>query len=193
MLGNSAGWIDITVPIRRGMPLWPGDPEIGLETVEKPDYRVTSLSMSVHTGTHIDAPRHFFAAGPSIDAMPLETGMGRARLIDTATAVGVEEVRRALPCERLLVRCGGYILPQAAEAIAAAGVRLVGVDSLSVDPLDSREYPAHKTLLAAGVWIVELLDLRDAEPGGYDLICLPMRIAGADGAPARVLIRPLAE
>ncbi len=190
---NSAAWIDVTIPIRHGMPLWPGDPEIGLETVEKAHYRVTSLRMSVHTGTHIDAPRHFFADGPSIDAMPPEAGVGRARLIRAGEAVTAEDVTRALPCERLLIRCGGYILPEAARAIAAAGIGLVGVDSLSVDPLDSTGYPAHKALLGAGVWIVELLDLSRAQPGDYDLICLPLRIAGADGAPACVLIRPLAE
>jgi arylformamidase len=99
----------------------------------------------------------------------------------------------ALPCERLLVRCGGFLTTEAAHAIAAAGVRLVGVDSLSVDPLDSTDYPAHKTLLSAGVWIVELVDLSAVEPGAYELICLPLRISGSDGAPARVLLRPLAE
>lgn len=191
MQSHENQWIDISVLIRHGMPLWPGDPDIGLETAEKTVYRVTSLRMSAHTGTHCDAPRHFFASGASIDAFPPEAGIGTARVIQTDGPV--TEAALGQMGERLLFKGAPYIEPAAARAIAAAGVRLVGIDSLSVDPVESTEYAAHKILLGSGVWIVELLDLSAAMPGRYELICLPLKICGSDGAPARAFLRRLAE
>jgi arylformamidase len=158
--------------------------------------------MSAHTGTHVDAPLHYFIHGAAVDAMPLEVGFGPARVIEIRDClrIGRQELeqyslRRG---DRILLRTQrptrfpDYVslTPEAAEYMVACGVVLVGIDTLSIGSADEGGAATHCTLLAASVWIVEGLDLSEVEAGEYDLVCLPLRIAGADGAPARVLIRP---
>jgi arylformamidase len=210
-----AGWIDASVPVRDGMVHWPDDPPVEISramSIAAGDAaNLTRLAMSAHTGTHMDAPRHFVDDGETIEAMPLEVGIGPARVIEIADprAVTEDELReRGIEgAERLLLRTRNsdrawweepfdagfvHIEPAAAELIAAAGVRLVGIDYLSVGG-EQGGAETHRALLGAGAWIVEGLDLSRAGAGEYELLCLPAKLAGSDGAPARVLLRPAGE
>ena len=206
------GWIDVSVPLRHGMVHWPDDPpvEIGLgQSIAGGDpANVTRVSMSAHSGTHMDAPRHFLTDGPGIDAVPLEAVIGPARLIEIEDPelVRERELRRhgLQRGERILLKTRNcarawweegfdasfvHIEPAAASRLAESGIRLVGVDYLSVGG-EKTGTETHLELLGAGIWIIEGLDLTGVGAGEYEMICLPLRIAGADGAPARVLLRP---
>ena len=215
MAAAADGWRDVSVPVRDAMVHWPDDPpvEIGLSlSIAGGDpANVSRVSMSAHTGTHMDAPRHFIDDGAGIDAIPLDAVMGPARVIgiEDPTAVTAGELARhdLRPGERLLFRTRNserrwweegfepgfaHIDPGAARALADAGVRCVGVDYLSVGGM-TEGAETHLALLGAGIWIIEGLDLTRVEPGSYELICLPLRLVGADGAPARALLRPIAQ
>lgn len=177
-------WIDISTPIGDGMAHWPGDPEVRVErisSIEADGSNVTALSMCAHTGTHMDAPCHYIAGGLGIDAMPAEVGLGPAR-------VTAEMPLKCRPGERILYK-GEALTLDAAERLARCGARLVGIGSLSVGPGGEEGDAVHRALLGAGVWLLEGLDLSGIEPGEYELLCLPLRIAGADGAPARAFLR----
>jgi arylformamidase len=206
-------WIDISVPLRSGMVHWPGDPAVviqRLQDMERGDRcNVSTLSLSAHTGTHMDAPLHFLPHSAGIDALPLEATIGPARVIEIAdreavkpTALRSHRIRRG---ERILFRtpnsdrCWGtdafvedytYVTREAAEYLVERGVRTVGIDYLSVGGFHRDGAEVHRILLGAGVWIIEGLDLRRVRTGRYELICLPLRILGADGAPARAALRP---
>jgi arylformamidase len=178
-------WIDISTPIRNGMPHWPGDPDVRVDliaSIQSGGANVTAVSMCAHTGTHMDAPRHYLPDGATIDQMPPDAAIGPARV----TAGLPLDCR---PGERILVK-GAILTLEAAQQLARCGVRLVGVDSLSVGPGGGEGDAIHRVLLAAGVWLLEGLDLGAVEPGDYDLVALPLRIAGADGAPARAFLTP---
>jgi arylformamidase len=179
-----ARWIDVSMPLSAGMPHFPGDPEVRIERNVEKGCSLTTLSMSAHTGTHMDAPLHVLAGGASIDQIPMEVCIGPARVIELGSALpGIQAG------ERILCKAKSAFTEAQARFFAARGTLLAGIDSLSVDSLDSASLPVHHILLRAGVWIVEGLDLSQVEPGEYDLICMPLRIAGADGAPARALLR----
>jgi arylformamidase len=171
----------------------------------------STLSMSAHAGTHIDAPLHFVKRGRSVDALPLDATVGPARVIvirnrDRITA---EELRphRIREGERLLFKTRNsarrrpgvffrnYVAigPDAAEYLAARRVRAVGIDGPSIAPLDEHMAGVHRALLRAGVWIIEWLDLRGVPSGSCHLVCLPLRIVNGDGAPARAILRPKAQ
>jgi arylformamidase len=193
---------------------WPGDPEVKLERTksiaEGEEYNLTRVSMSAHTGTHMDAPLHFFEDDPGIEALPLEMVMGPARIVKIE---GEEPIDRG-HVEELDLRSGERVLfrttnsdrpwwdrdfapkyvhvsLEAAELLGEVGVALVGVDYLSVGAYEGDGAETHRALLGAGVWIVEGLDLSEVDPGDYELVCLPVKLVGSDGAPARVLLRPL--
>jgi arylformamidase len=201
---------DVTRPLVRGMPTYPGEPGpelTPLKSLKAGDpANVSRLSEGVHTGTHVDAPVHFFDGAEGVDAWPLEKLCGPARVVRIAhpTAVRVEELERAGldGVTRVLFQTRNgeladapsfcedfvYIDPAAAEWLVAHGVQLVGIDYLSVEAFGAAEPRTHRTLLRAGVVIVEGLDLRAPPPGDYELWCLPIKLAGADGAPARVVL-----
>ncbi len=208
----AAGWIDASVPVSSGMVHWPDDPEVEIGhalSIERGDpANVTKLSMSAHTGTHMDAPRHFIDAAEGIDQVPLDAVIGAARVVEirnpelvTADEIGACDPREG---ERLLLRTRNSerrwwaedfdprfvsIEPEAAALIADSGVRTIGVDYLSVGGMSAgRE--THLALLEAGVWIIEGLVLAGFEAGDYELLCLPLRLVGCDGSPARALLRP---
>jgi arylformamidase len=206
------GWIDVSVPLRTGMAHWPDNPPVVVERtmdLEQGDAcTVSRLSMGAHTGTHMDAPSHFVAGGPSLDALPFDAVIGRARVvaIRNPRAVTVEELRRHAirRGERLLFRtrnsgrCWGadafvedfvYVSADAARYLAERGVRLVGVDYLSVGGFVHDGQETHEALLGAGIWVVEGLDLSKVRPGPVDLVCLPLRLSGSEGAPARAIVR----
>ncbi len=211
----SQPWTDVSVPLHPGLVHWPGDPRFEIERVsalERGDpATVSKLTMGVHTGTHMDAPAHFLRGGATIDTLPLDATMGPARVIAISDPESVKpaELRshRVNRGERILLRTRNsgrrwtreaffedfvYIAADAARFLAERDVRCVGVDYLSVGGFHRDGRETHEALLAAGVWIIEGLDLSAVEPGRYELICLPLRIAGAEGAPARALLRPLA-
>ena len=179
--------IDITWPIAADALVHPDDfPTPRLTRLSSMDsgaeYNLTRMDITLHTGTHIDAPRHYLADGATIDQMPPDAAIGPARV----TAGLPLDCR---PGERILVK-GAILTLEAAQQLARCGVRLVGVDSLSVGPGGGEGDAIHRVLLAAGVWLLEGLDLGAVEPGDYELVSLPLRIASADGAPARAFLTP---
>jgi arylformamidase len=203
--------IDISMPLADGMVHWPGDPPpriTRLADVGDGDAcTLTALSMSAHTGTHVDAPRHYLRGGRTVDDMPLAGLLGSARVIEIADAqeVTVQELlgQRIRRGDRVLLKTrnsllannprrltGDYVAlaPEAARWLVERSVASVGIDGLSVDPPGSSD--AHVALLAAGVWIIEGLRLAGVAAGRYELICLPLRLAGAEGSPARAVLRP---
>jgi arylformamidase len=216
MEGAMAGdWIDVSIPLKSGMVHWPGDPEVKVDRVlaiERGDQaNVSSISMGSHTGTHMDPPFHYVPGGVTLDQMPLDTAIGPARVIeieDPQSAKPAELARHDIePGERILLKTRNstrawstdnffadfvYISRPGAEYLAERGVRLVGVDYLSVGGFYADGDEIHKTLLGAGIWILEGLNLAAVEPGHYELVCLPIRILHADGAPARAALRPIA-
>lgn len=202
--------LDISTPIRAGMVHWPGDEEIEVARVsaiaEGALCNVTHLKMSAHTGTHMDAPLHFLDGRAAMDALPLDAVCGPCRVIavDDPVCVRPEHVADARAGERLLFRTRNsqrdwsmqpfdeqfvYISDAAARVMAERGVQTAGVDYLSVGGYSQDLAETHYTLLGAGIWIIEGLALQQVEPGAYELICLPLSIPGADGAPARAILR----
>ncbi|HEV7843117.1 MAG TPA: cyclase family protein [Pyrinomonadaceae bacterium] len=210
---------DITVPISAGgTPTYPGDPGIEIKQwaalAAGDAANVTLLNFGAHTATHIDAPAHFIEGAMKIDALPLDAMMGRARVLEIKQDVRVidrDELARHDLCgvTRLLFKTGNsrlwaearsnfqedftYIEPEAARVLAQSGVRLVGMDYLSVEKFKSERHETHIELLSRNVVIVEGLDLSKVPAGDYELICLPLKIASGtgDGAPARAVLRTL--
>ncbi len=203
---------DISLTISSKMPTWPGDPSVVLERFEKIEQgssaNVSKIEMSVHTGTHVDAPYHFLADGKSVERMPLRTLTGRAYVlelpdVDWITAEVIERSDLPPRTRRLLfkTRNSDYwarnevefqenfvgICEDAAEYLVKRGVKLVGVDYLSVAPFNNPG-PTHEILLQAGVVVVEGLDLSGVSQGRYTLYCLPLKLDGSDGAPARAIL-----
>lgn len=195
------------------MRIYPGDPEVTIERTS--DMRVgdvsnvSIVSMSTHTGTHVDPPIHFVHNGATIDRVPLETLVGRALVVDVrgVATIGAEELESLeLPSdtERLLFLTDWSArwaepsppFPDAATCLSlkgahwliARGVRVVGTDFLSIEATDDATFPVHRALLGADIAIVEGLDLREVPAGRYVLWCLPLKIQEGDGGPARVVL-----
>lgn len=210
---QGGGWIDISRPVSDGTPVWPGDPPWRYRlaaAIERGDAaNVGEVSGTTHAGTHTDAPLHVDPAGAGIDTLPLEAFAGPATVVDVSDREGLivrEEFEAALEAagadspERLLLRtacdwsagfptwCRG-LSPDAAAWCGERGLKLVGTDAPSVDPLDSDTLDAHRALVAAGVAIVESLALAGIEPGSYELVAFPLRWIGADASPVRAALR----
>ncbi len=203
--------IDITVPLTAGVARYPDDPVFELTPVSRMSdgapYNGTRLSMGTHYGTHVDAPRHFVADGSTAEAIALEILVGKARVVDLNVVERIDRADlEALDLRddiRVLIRTrmsgqmrrptlhadGVHLSADAARYVVHAGIKLVGFDYLSVDPIGSEGFPAHWELLGAGVVVLEGLDLSEVKPGEYDLICLPLPLVGADAAPARAILR----
>jgi arylformamidase len=202
---------DVSVPIVDGGVIYPGDPRIRItvhSSVERGDpANVSALELGSHTGTHIDAPRHFFSHGGPVDGIPLERLIGPALVLDfppEVAAIGAPELRvkDLRGARRVLFRTGNsaawtqpefkpeyvYLAPDGAEHLLRHGVELVGIDYLSIERFDSKNHPVHRMLLEREIVIVEGLDLSAVSEGEYQLICLPLRLAGLDGAPARAAL-----
>jgi arylformamidase len=205
---------DITVAISNELPVYPGDPPIKIERVmslEKGDIaRVSHVSFSTHIGTHIDPPYHFMADGISSDQIPLEVLIGAARVLDVGEAAvidaallekfdlaGVTRVLFKTRNSRFWAETNEFqkdfvsLETDGAELLVRSGVRLVGIDYLSIEKFDFEKPTTHWTLLGAGVVVVEGLDLSGIQAGDYELICLPLKIKDGDGGPARVVLREL--
>lgn len=206
-------WIDITVPLRNGMVHWPGDPPFTISRIQDmargDRVNLSAINMGAHSGTHMDAPRHFIGDGKRIHEAPLEVLAGRARVIEIEDEESVKPAElgkyRIRQGERILFKTANsarvwktgdfvedfvYISDEAADMLAERGVALVGIDCLSVGSYRLGGAYTHERLLGAGIWIIEGLDLSAAAPGRYDMVCLPLRLADAEGAPARAMIRP---
>jgi arylformamidase len=207
------GWKDVTAPLHTGMVHWPDNPPVSIERmldISKGDNaNVSAMSMGSHTGTHMDAPVHFLNDGIGLDRMDLDATIGKARVIkiDDKEAIRPEAIRdESLDRgDRIIFRTRNseeewwsqsfkedfvYLSHEAAQLLVERQVRTVGVDYLSVGGYKRDGAETHRALLGAGVWIIEGLSLHGIEPGDYELICLPLLVTGADGAPARALLRP---
>ena len=207
-MGN---WIDISMPVHSGMVVWPGDSEVVVERVLSLEnggpFNLTQCSFTAHTGTHMDAPSHYLAQGPAMDALELDAVLGPCRVIEihdreaVRTAELPDNLQRG---ERVLFKTDNssksialerfaedfvYVSKEAAHALVSAGVLTVGIDYLSVGGFRHDLAETHLILLGAGIWVIEGLDLSRVEPGRYELACLPLRLVGADGAPARAALR----
>lgn len=193
-MAGRALWIDITSPLGPDTPVFPGDPPLRLRLASDPSRgdpaRVTALEMSAHTGTHVDAPCHVAGGAGGVEALRLDALIGNARVVMARGTISAARVAR-LPAgpPRLLFKGGPTIEAEAARELARRRFTLVGTDALSIDPLDDTGLPAHRILLAAGVVILEGLRLTRCSPGLYRLIALPLLLPGADGAPARAVVR----
>jgi arylformamidase len=206
------GIIDITLPINPEMPIWPGDPRPELTPVtslEVEGVQVSRLVLGTHTGTHLDAPRHFIAGGRTIDQLDLGALVGLCRVIEVARAEG--HITRAdlqrlklYPGDRLLFKTRNSrqpvgrtfsldfvaLEPSAADYLCEQGIGLVGIDGPSIDAWEAGDFPSHKRLLGADILIVENLVLRHVIPGIYGLIAAPLNLTEADGCPIRALLTP---
>ncbi|MDQ3473609.1 MAG: cyclase family protein [Acidobacteriota bacterium] len=209
---------DVSVALSADTPTYPGDPGINISqflSLENGDpANVSLLHFGAHSGTHVDAPAHFIAGGGRVNSLPLETLIGRAQVVEVPTTVDTitaEFITRH--CTRGETRylfktrnssfwdddATGFrsdytsLEPAAARQLAQMGVKLVGIDYLSIEDFGAETFETHHALLSQGIVIVEGLDLRQISAGAYELICLPLRIAGGsgDGAPARVVLRTI--
>jgi arylformamidase len=171
---------DISRPLDERIENYPGDPRFLCEIVMRDPAMVSRLEMSVHCGTHVDAPLHFISGGASIDQIPLETFIGPCQVVDGPKMAPVGTTR-------VLYRADA-LTPELARTLVEDGIRLVGISSQSVDVIPSPDHPVHNILLSAGVAIVEGLVLQGIEPGAYRLCVLPLALIGAEAAPARAII-----
>jgi arylformamidase len=203
--------IDVSVPLDAQLPTYPHNTPFTLEPIKRmargDSSNVSTLHMSAHTGTHVDAPRHFFDDGAGTEALPLELLVGRARVIeiDSRTGVAAEDLRVIDLSDdiRVLIKTHNSrlwgspefhtdyvgVTESGAKHLVEHGIKVVGVDYLSVEQFKNPGAPAHHVLLGAGTIVIEGLDLRDVDPGIYEMFCLPLRVVGSDGAPARVVLR----
>jgi arylformamidase len=205
--------LDVSRPLREGMAVWPGDTPFRRDVAVSPGsagaVTVSTLTLSSHAGTHVDAPLHVDARAGGVDSLPLERFVGPARVVDARgrRVLGADLVSPRLlgPDRRLLFRTdyaaapgsrpygphSPHLAPELARAIAGARVPLVGVDGPSVDPFESESLEAHRLLAASGVAILENLDLSRAEPGDWWLLALPLAVPGCDAAPVRAALARL--
>jgi arylformamidase len=196
---------DITLTMYPGMVVWPGDPAVQMDRLTKiengDNCNVTFLSTAVHAGTHVDAPYHFLADGTTIETLPLDVLVGLTQVIqipdDVAEVEFIPGITRVLfKTRNAKIRAAGErefdttfvaVSADAAEILLGKGVQLVGVDYLSVAPFKNSR-PTHEILLGAKVVLLEGINLDAVEPGLYTLYCLPLKLAGSDGAPARTIL-----
>jgi arylformamidase len=203
---------DVTVPITASMPVWPGDPAVKLSPKSHPSrdkthtVRSTAIEMGSHTGTHIDAPYHMIENGKHLHEFPLDTFTGKTRVfeISQGRSIGPAELEQFdwTGVERALFKTENsqhwndgkflenfvYLEPDGAEFMAERGVRLVGIDYLSIDRFKSESHPTHFVLLTKEILILEGLNLNAVTAGDYTLAALPLNLWNADGAPTRVFL-----
>jgi arylformamidase len=202
---------DISVPLSPHLVCYPGDPQVEItavaDIVRGDVANVSRLTLSSHSGTHLDAPRHFFPQGAAIDALDVGRLLGPARVctLPKPTHITADDLRplQLAGVKRLLFHTVNSTLwdvpafhpdyvaltTSAAQLLVDIGVQLVGIDYLSIDAFERQDFPVHRLLLGAGVLILEGLDLRAVPPGAYELLVLPLLLQDGDGAPARAVLR----
>lgn len=204
---------DITLTLRAGMVVWPVDPEVELGRIKKieegANANVSSIAMGVHTGTHVDAPYHFLTDGDTVENMLLQVLIGKVKVVEIDDQVEVitrdvlERIHLEDGIERILfkTRNSKYLADSrvgfkedfvgidagASELLVEKGIKLVGIDYLSIAPY-KRSRPTHEVMLGAKMVIIEGVDLSGVEPGDYILYCLPLKLKDTEGAPARVIL-----
>ncbi len=214
MKDNNSSWIDISVYLKNGMVHWPSDPPLKIERISDMDKgdknNLSIISMGVHSGTHMDAPLHFISDGKGIDEMPIEATIGPAHVIeihDTESIKPDELIKHNInENERVLFKTINskkcwkddnfrddfvYISNEAAEYLVEQKVMTAGVDYLSIGGYKKNGTEVHRIMLGAGIWVIEGLNLSQTETGKYELICLPLKILGSDGAPARAILKKI--
>ena len=202
---------DVSVPLRADMPTYAGEPGPRLDfpsRLSRGDaFTISTLSLGSHTGTHVDAPSHFLDGAPGVDNLPLDALVGPAYVAEFGgdthiTAADLDSMAIPGDCQRVLfkTRNGRFwddsefhtdfiaLAPDAARSLADRGIRLVGIDYLSIEQFQASPHEVHEMLLAGGVVILEGLDLRRVASGGYFLVCAPLNVVGAEGAPARTFL-----
>jgi arylformamidase len=206
---------DVTVPITETMPVWPGQRRVEIEQLSRIDRgdqaNVSRLNLSSHTGTHVDAPYHFVEDGLTVDRLPVDLFIGPAFVAEVDGVDGnridvydLASIHFPRDTRRLLIKTSNsqfweyglteferdyvHLGSKTAEWLVGRGIHLIGVDYLSVEAYGARDFRVHHTLLEAGIVILEGLNLSRVPPGPCQLVCLPLKIAGSDGAPARVLV-----
>jgi arylformamidase len=201
---------DVSRPLQDGGVIYPGDPEIEFRahsSIDRGDAaNVTALGLGSHSGTHVDAPSHFLAGGIPVDRIPVDRLIGPAAVLDLPelASVGAADLarhdlrghRRVLLRTRNSAAATGTgftrdycaLTADGAEYLIDRGVELVGIDALSIEPFGSPDFAVHLLLLGRGIVIVEGLDLSSISAGVYQLVCLPLRLQGLDGAPARAVL-----
>jgi arylformamidase len=203
---------DISMDIAAGGVVYPGNPPIEIELQQAlargDGANVSTLAFGSHTATHVDAAKHFFDDGQTVDHLPLERLVGPCAVIemnDSVMSIGAAELAshdlsgvkrvlfktrnsRSLQKKREFVKDYTYVAPDGAEYLVELGIELVGVDYLSVEQFKSGHHRTHRTLLGAKVVIIEGLALAGVPPGEYQLACLPLKLRGLDGAPARAIL-----
>lgn len=203
--------IDLTLPITEALVVWPGEKGLRTTTVRafsKDQVHVSDLAIGAHTGTHLDAPKHFLPNGKPLESVPLDNLVGPCRVLKLEMGkrkdVRLEDLRRfnIKRGERLLFNLGNsthlfakrfhedYVAigNEAARFLAAQKIKLIGVDYLSVERRGNPGHPVHVSLLKAGTAIVEGLNLQNVKPGKYTLVCLPLRIVGVEASPVRAIL-----
>ncbi len=202
---------DITIPIDASLAIWPGDTPysfaLGWSMADGQAVNVGAVTMSVHTGTHADAPFHFLPNGEGVDALPLSIFCGPAAVVDATgrEVIGVDVFADVdfARTPRVLVRTGAWtdhshfpdtvptLTSNACDFLVSRGVVLLGVDVPSVDELNSKTLPIHHALATHGIYILESLHLQNVPVGAYRLTALPLRLVGADGSPVRAILEEL--
>ena len=209
---KQSDWIDISLTIHPDMPYWPDNPPVSIEPSQCLAHgdvcNVSKLTIGTHTGTHVDGINHFIKGGIGVDQMPLEAGIGKARVIaikdPKQITVAEIEPHNLQPGERILFKTRNsthalkspdfvedfvHISTAAAQYLAEKQVMTVGVDYLSIGGYQGNVVEVHRALLGSGIWAIEGLDLSQVEPGEYDLICLPIKLKDGDGGLARAVLR----
>ena len=198
--------IDISIPIHPKMLLYPGDPKVEFKSLPGKTSYLTKMTLATHMGTHLDAPRHVFKSGQTVDKIDLDKVVGSCRVLDmthvkssiTVTDLKKTKVKKG---ERILVKTknsqrglkkfyGDYVYldGDAADYLAKKKIRMFGIDYLSVKKKGGKDLRAHNSLLKAGIIIVETINLRNVKPGKYFFVGMPLKLKGLDGSPVRAVL-----
>jgi arylformamidase len=205
---------DITIPISDAVPIYKGDPTVRVDAPKTfaagDGVNVSQMCFGMHTATHVDAPNHFIEGTRRVDELDLDKLIGQSRVVqvdDSVSAIGPEHFGDLDGVERILFKTKNsafwnepekgfrtdfaYLSLDGARVLTAAGIKLVGIDYLSIEEFGSKDHAVHVTLLEKEVVILEGIDLREVPAGDYELICMPMKYRGGtgDGAPARTILR----
>lgn len=199
---------DVSVPVSASMPIFPGDPLFKSQVIKSLEdgYQLSEISMGNHLGTHVDAPAHFLKGGTTVDEIPLEVMNGRARVVEIhhPQKIDVKELKQLILVDdfRVLFKTRNsllwngpfseeyiYLTEKGAKYLTENGVKLVGIDYLSIDRYGDESFPAHNVLLKNDIVLVEGLNLAEVEEGIYEMSCLPLRLKGFDASPARVILK----